>query len=91
MYGRLATESKEAITKDDFVERYENIYAGIEVHNLKIQTNPPEDLEPDENGEVRIPFELSMETLAGPVTFSLKGHSSRKSREERVGLVCQMG
>ncbi len=82
MYGRLATESKKSITKDDFVERYENIYAGIEVHSLKIQTNPPEDLEPDENGEVRIPFELSMETLAGPITFSHEGILVQEEREE---------
>lgn len=85
MYERLATETKEQMTQEDFVERYDNIYSGIEVHNLKVEPQIPEELEPDENGEVHIPFDVSMETLAGLIQFSHEGTLIEEEREEERG------
>lgn len=70
MYNRLSAETKAELAAEEFTERYENIYSGIEVQNLKVEPRFPEELEADEDGAVRIPFTLTMETLAGPIEFS---------------------
>lgn len=70
MYERLSVETKAELAAEDFIERYENIYSGIEVQHLKIKPTPLEELEVDESGVVHIPFTLSMETLAGSIEFS---------------------
>lgn len=57
MYGFLSEESKETISKESFIERYENIFGGIGANNIKIEVIK-------ENKE-EINFSLKMDTLAG--------------------------
>ncbi len=73
MYEKLSSSTKETISKEEFVSRYEGIYKDVSVKDLNIEFNVPEE-EEIENGasEVEYPFSLSMETLAGPVTFEHK-------------------
>jgi len=70
MYDKLSSSSKKTITKDEFVSRYEGIYEGVSVKDLKIEFEMPEEEEIDKEAtKATYPFSLSMETLAGPITF----------------------
>lgn len=63
MYSLLSQESKDYITKDDFISRYENIYNGIGTEEIDIN------IEEDKNNEDII-FSLTMNTLAGEISES---------------------
>ncbi|WP_026559965.1 penicillin-binding transpeptidase domain-containing protein [Bacillus sp. J37] len=70
MYDKLSSSTKKAITKEDFVSRYEGIYEGVSVKELKIEFDQPEEDEIDDKAtEVSYPFSLSMETVAGQISF----------------------
>ncbi|WP_315120838.1 penicillin-binding transpeptidase domain-containing protein [uncultured Clostridium sp.] len=62
MYGMLSNEAKSKITEKDFVDRYSNIYSGIEANNISINAEST-----DKNAE-KTPFSLTMTTAAGDVT-----------------------
>lgn len=70
MYDYLSQDTKKTITKKQFVERYQKIYKGIEIKNLKVTYKIPEDL-PDHGDakQIKIPYSVSMNTLAGPVHY----------------------
>ncbi|WP_010677056.1 penicillin-binding transpeptidase domain-containing protein [Bacillus timonensis] len=71
LYDNFSTDTKETVDKEEFSERFTKIYRDIGVSNLKIDFNAPEEeIEPNEQGEVTFPYNLSMETIAGPVEFS---------------------
>ncbi|WP_175638768.1 penicillin-binding transpeptidase domain-containing protein [Metabacillus schmidteae] len=70
MYDKLSSSSKESITKEDFVSRYEGIYDGVSAKELKVEFNKPKEEDVDDQAtEVNYPFSLSMETLAGQISF----------------------
>ena len=64
LYLLLSSESQAAITQEEFVTRYNNIYSGIEASNLKTEMG-----EIDTENEV-IPFSLTMDTVAGNFSSS---------------------
>ncbi len=73
MYTRLSSETQKSITKEEFVERYKSIYGDVEVQELKVTfKKPEEEPEPNDEGEVTLPFAVSMKTLAGEVAFENK-------------------
>ncbi|MGO1478351.1 penicillin-binding transpeptidase domain-containing protein [Senegalia sp. (in: firmicutes)] len=61
MYEILSKDSKKYISKEDFIDRYKNIYDGIGAKDINISVN-----ENDEDSE-EIKFDISMNTLAGKV------------------------
>lgn len=67
LYALLSKESKEYISKKDFVERYTTIYSGIDASNINIEK---EKLAEKENEKNVIPFSIKMETVAGKVNLS---------------------
>ncbi|KKI93939.1 hypothetical protein WQ54_02530 [Bacillus sp. SA1-12] len=70
MYEMLTTNTKEKISKEDFVTRYKDIYDGISAKNIKVTFSPPSEEEmKDDQREMVYPFALSMDTLAGNITF----------------------
>jgi len=70
VYDQFSSDIKATITKDEFDERFRKIYKDINVNNLKISFQAPEDkVEANDKGEVIFPYELSMETVAGPLEF----------------------
>lgn len=70
MYDQLSSEIKNKVKKDEFVSRYKKIYQDIEVKNLKVSfPKPDEEVKPDKKGEVKFPFQVSMETIAGNISF----------------------
>lgn len=65
MYSMLSSEVKEKVTEQQFVDRYSNIYKGIEANDIVIKPKYPSKLKEDKIGRVRIPFSVAMNTLAG--------------------------
>ncbi|MFC7394645.1 penicillin-binding transpeptidase domain-containing protein [Scopulibacillus cellulosilyticus] len=73
MYQYLSKGSQNKYSKEQFVSRYKNIYQGVQAKNLKIRfEKPKKEVKPDKNGQIHLPFKVSMDTLAGPVSFNQK-------------------
>lgn len=70
MYEALSTNSKEYISQDEFIKRYENIYGGIEAKNISANIKDDEEQQEEEDNENIVPFTLVMDTVAGQVEFS---------------------
>ena len=70
MYDMLATSTKETISKEEFTNRYKDIYDGVSATNVKVTFEKPEEEEKQGDlEEVVYPFSLKMDTLAGEVSF----------------------
>lgn len=82
MYGMISTGSQQYISKEEFVERNQKIYEGIEASDFELVQKEAEE---EKNDVITIPYTLSMETLAGPVKVSWK--ASFTEEEERYALV----
>lgn len=80
MYEIVSSDSKEYISKEDFVSRYENIYGGIEAENVSI-TFDKEQATQEENIKT-IPYTLTMDTLAGPIELDHKARFTLEEGEE---------
>lgn len=63
MYSMISKDSKEYISKEDFVDRYTNIYNGIGVKNIDIN------IKDDGDDKENIQFTLKMDTLAGQISL----------------------
>ncbi|MBC5638236.1 penicillin-binding transpeptidase domain-containing protein [Ornithinibacillus sp. BX22] len=73
MYGYLSKQSMEAIDKQKFIERYENIYSGMNVSSLQVESLiEKKEKEMPEQDSITFDFRVSMETLAGPIEFTNK-------------------
>lgn len=79
MYDYLSLKAQEKITKEEFVSRYEKIYSDLEIDNLSIQFNKPEEVETKE-GKTTFPFSAKMDSIAGEISFD---HQSTMVKEER--------
>lgn len=82
MYEMISKESQQSITKEEFVERNQKIYEGIEASNFELVEKEAEEGKKD---TITIPYTLSMDTLAGSVKVSWR--ASFTEEEERYGLV----
>ena len=70
MYEQLSAQSKDAIDKETFVERYQTIYDGIRLTDLAVELQIPEDgLDSPEDQKVEAPYAIQMNTLAGELSF----------------------
>ncbi|MCJ8009762.1 penicillin-binding transpeptidase domain-containing protein [Lederbergia wuyishanensis] len=83
MYDFLSTESKENITKEDFVNRYKKIYEDLEIKNLKVQFEKPEEETDKEATEVEFPFDVKMDSLAGEIDFNHKAQFVKEDIDEK--------
>ena len=71
MYLELSNQSKEKYPKSEFVDRYKKIYKDIEVDNLNVVSEFPEQLDlKKDTDSVDIPIEISLDSLAGPISFT---------------------
>lgn len=66
MYQLLNQESKDKITKEDFITRNKNIYEGIDCFDVKLEIQEIE----KQNKNIKITYQESMETVAGNISFS---------------------
>ncbi|MBT2216856.1 penicillin-binding transpeptidase domain-containing protein [Virgibacillus dakarensis] len=71
MYQHLSQQSKKEIRKKEFVERYNDIYKGIEAKNLQIDGIVDSKNEEETKGDsVTFKYHVKMETVAGPIEFT---------------------
>ena len=70
MYSALGKRARTHISEDNFVQRYSNIYKGIEVASLIVKADFPTSIELDDFERAGINYRVSMETAAGPLEFS---------------------
>lgn len=77
MYALISKESKEKIGKDEFLERYTNIYDGIGAENIEVEI-----IDIKEDGK-DIKFKLNMDTLAGEL--NIDDYKVNMTKEELNG------
>lgn len=80
MYDRLTPEARTKVTKDDFAQRYQKIYGGIEARHIAVTAVA----EPEAGAssavsasafasevetETTLQYEVRMDTVAGPIQF----------------------
>ncbi|MGM0901365.1 MAG: penicillin-binding transpeptidase domain-containing protein [Bacillota bacterium] len=81
MYELLSQSSRDAITKDDFVGRYNKIYQDLEIGELDVEFSPPEE-EADYEEQANFAYSASMESVAGPIEFDHTAVLVKEEREE---------
>src|SRR5699024_5291101 len=72
IYDILATESKDEIATEAYVDSYQKVYEDMHITNLNISYETPsdEDLKKAmDKGTATLPFTVEMESMAGPITF----------------------
>ncbi|MBS4224059.1 penicillin-binding transpeptidase domain-containing protein [Lederbergia citrea] len=79
MYDYLSAEAQATISKEDFTNRYTKIYEDLEIKNLVVQYEKPEDLEDTKEEQVKLPFSVKMDSLAGEIAFD---HEAELVNEE---------
>lgn len=67
MYEMLDSESKQQISLDQFVNRNQKIYDGIEANSFSIQIYNVDD---SQLGMIQISYDVEMSTVAGDISFS---------------------
>lgn len=75
MYKMLSTASKSTITEEAFIEKNQTIYEQLEANNVQVSNMKEE----EENGKIKVTYTLSMDTLAGNLTFA---NTIRLTKEE---------
>ena len=75
MYSMISKESKDSIEKEEFLERYKNIYGGIRAENIEL------DIEKNGGNDKDIEFTLNMDTIAGPL--SIEDYKAKMVKEEQ--------
>ncbi|MCI8418778.1 MAG: penicillin-binding transpeptidase domain-containing protein [Lachnospiraceae bacterium] len=89
MYGYLTAEAQENIDLDSFSQRYSNIYGGIEASHIDVQIQPVEE-EEKKSKTRRVEYTLSMETIAGPLSFDTVAiFQKNEEGEYRIGWETQ--
>lgn len=81
MYGQLSQMSMQETEQDRFVERNQKIYEGMEAENITVSQSEPEN---GEDGEVVIPYTVSMDTLAGALNLSNQAVYVKEDGEYRL-------
>lgn len=78
MYNYLSKKSQKAISKTDFVNRYQRIYKGIEAGKMTAKIKKS-----DSDKESSVPFSATLNTVAGPVRFSQTVHMAKEKRKDK--------
>ncbi|MFI8709113.1 penicillin-binding transpeptidase domain-containing protein [Bacillus sp. NPDC077411] len=76
MYDQLSEHAKKSISKKDFMGKYETIYEGIGVENVKVKI---EKINNDKKDNRLILFKVSMDTSGGKISFS---HETKLVKEK---------
>ncbi|MGH4051229.1 MAG: penicillin-binding transpeptidase domain-containing protein [Clostridium sp.] len=68
MYDMLSVKTKGEVTQKEFIDKYTNIYNGIEAKNISIKMENEDQIKEANKKDITIPFSLAMDTVAGQVT-----------------------
>ncbi|WP_082234373.1 penicillin-binding transpeptidase domain-containing protein [Halobacillus massiliensis] len=67
MYSFLSESSKEVLSEEEFVERYTTIYDGIQMSDLEVTYETPEDQDFDKEDQPSLSYQLKMNSLGGEI------------------------
>ena len=79
MYEMISKESKEIISKEDFIERNKKIYSSIDLENIKITVNSEE----KENRIEKINYNVEMVMASGKINFE---NNTELQKEDKNGF-----
>ncbi|MEJ9229529.1 penicillin-binding transpeptidase domain-containing protein [Peribacillus butanolivorans] len=83
MYEYLSSDTKEKVSADEFAKRYEKIYKGIEVDQLKVDyKQPKEEKNHKDAKKVNLAYTVDMETMAGAVSSDHKATLVKEEGDE---------
>lgn len=78
MYEMISKNSRESITKEDFITRNKNIYEGIETQNIEIEIK-------DTNKEkTEVSYNIKMDTTAGKIELENKMTLIKEEKENKI-------
>ena len=80
MYGLLSSSTKEKVNEKQFVDKYSNIYKGIEAKNITIKIENKDKLKSSDKNTVKIPFSITMDTAAG--SLKVTGYEAILKKEK---------
>ena len=66
MYSMLSEDSRRRISREEFVQKHENIYGGIEAEGFQVEIT---DINKENAGVPRISYDMEFTTLAGSINF----------------------
>ena len=66
MYNMISQESKNLISKEDFISRNKNIYEGLDASNINIEIM---NIEKEKGNIKNISYNFNMNTEAGEIKF----------------------
>ena len=69
MYDFLTEEAQETTDKETYVNRYKNIYGGIEASDIRIDIADEGDKKDEKAETQRVRYTLTMDTIAGELSF----------------------
>lgn len=69
MYDFLTEEAQETTDKETYVNRYKNIYGGIEASDVRIDIAGEGDKKDEKAETQRVKYTLTMDTIAGELSF----------------------
>ncbi|MFJ7683258.1 penicillin-binding transpeptidase domain-containing protein [Peribacillus butanolivorans] len=83
MYEYLSSDTKEKVSADEFAKRYEKIYKGIEVDQLKVDyKQPKEEKNHKDAKKVNLDYTVDMETMAGAISSDHKATLVKEEGDE---------
>ena len=80
MYSMLSVKTKETITEKQFVDKYNDIYSGIEAKSISIKVENEDKIKDDNKKAINIPFSIVMDTDAGQL--KVPGYQATMVKEE---------
>lgn len=81
MYSMLSEDSRRRISREEFVQKHENIYGGIEAEGFQVEIT---DINKENAGVPRISYDMEFTTLAGSINFKNQAVLTREKGEYLV-------
>lgn len=85
MYKMDTTESKKKYPEEKMAKRYEKIYKELDIKNLKINYNKPDDKklkEEMEKDNATFPITVKMDSASGPISFKTDVKMKRQENQD---------
>ncbi|CDQ38979.1 MULTISPECIES: penicillin-binding transpeptidase domain-containing protein [Virgibacillus] len=85
MYKMLHSDAADTYSTEEYVDRYNKIYGDLNVSKLNVEFDKLSEEAIDtamDEGKVTIPFHVSMETIAGPISFDYKANLIQQGEDE---------
>ncbi len=83
MYEMVSEGTKERISKEEFTERNQKIYEGIEAKNVTVQCEE-EPVFQDGKKEAELSYTCEMESMAGKISFANKSRFVKEQGEWKI-------